>query len=372
MEMIPLVDPCYTNVDRDEIGICLGNWSLFDEKFQVEQFEEEFAAYVGCVGGVAVNSGTNALIVALEAWGVAETHSFAVDVSMPSYTCRALLDAASAIGVEPELYDNHCDVARAQFSLKVEDVTAGDVVVVPHMFGTDANLGFVEGLIDDITLSLGAVQSPHIGVCSFHRDKMISTGRGGVIVSQDTGFLERCRELAYYDTALLSGSERNGVQGEPATGVHSAFAEQRSDPESNGYRPAFSFGMSGMQAALGRSQLRQLPWFIERRKEIAARYTEVFSQAGMETPDSDVQSVFFRYIVGVRAPDVAVRRLADLGVECGRGVDPPLHRLLGLPPKDFPGAEECYSKLLSVPVHPSLTDEQVAYITEQVLATCAP
>ncbi len=333
--MIPLVAPYYTI--KDNIG------KAWEDDAEVRAFEEEFAAYVGCVGGVAVNSGTNALIVALEAWGVAETHSFAVDVSMPSYTCRALLDAASAIGVEPELYDNHCDVARAQFSLKVEDVTAGDVVVVPHMFGTDANLGFVEGLIDDITLSLGAVQSPHIGVCSFHRDKMISTGRGGVIVSQDQEFLARCRELAYYDQL------RNGA-----------------------YSPAFSFGMTGMQAALGRSQLCQLPGFIERRRDVAARYTAVFREAGIETPDPDVESTFFRYIIGVEDPAGKVEALERVGIEAGRGVDPPLHRLLGLPNEQFPGAEECYSRLLSVPVHPSLTDGQVGYIIEQVLQVCAP
>ncbi len=130
--------------------------------------------------------------------------------------------------------------------------------------------------------------------------------------------------------------------------------------------------MSGMQAALGRSQLKQLPGFIERRQEIASRYTASFQAAGIETPDPEVTSVFFRYIVGVEDPAVKVAELAKRGVEAGRGVNPPLHRLLGLDPTGFPGAEECYGKLLSVPVHPGLSDEQVSYITEQVLETCAP
>jgi dTDP-4-amino-4,6-dideoxygalactose transaminase len=237
-----------------------------------------------------------------------------------------------------------CDVPKASFDAPM---LVGDVGVLTHMFGTTTKVILISKdtfpVVQDMTLSLGAVKSPQYGVCSFHRDKMISTGRGGMIVSQDSAFLERCRELAYYD-----------------------------QPSNGKYRPAFSFGMTAMQAALGRSQLRQLPGFIERRREIAARYTAAFSSVGIETPDPDVDSVFFRYIIGVEHPEQKVAQLAGRGVEAGRGVNPPLHRLLGLPNDRFPGAEECFSKLLSVPVHPGLTDEQVDYITQQVVETCAP
>lgn len=328
--MIPLVAPHYT--DQDGIR---GAW--YDDESEVRAFEEEFAEYVGCVGGVAVNSGTNALIVALTAL---ETKMGEM-VGLPSFCCRAVLDAVVSSTGHSALVDNLCDIPTANFSMGHADT---DVVVVPHMFGTEAwdFVGLDQVAVHDITLSLGAVHAPQIGVCSFHRDKMISTGRGGMIVAQDQGFLDRCRELAYYD------QPRNGT-----------------------YSPAFSFGMTGMQAALGRSQLAQLPAFIERRREIAARYTEVFSQAGLETPDPGVESVFFRYIIGVYFdPADAVRRLADRGVECGRGVNPPLHRLLGLSSADFPGAEECFSTLLSIPVHPGLTDGQVEYVAGQVVEVC--
>jgi dTDP-4-amino-4,6-dideoxygalactose transaminase len=93
---------------------------------------------------------------------------------------------------------------------------------------------------------------------------------------------------------------------------------------------------------------------------------------GIECPNPDVESVFFRYLIGVTDPTDRVATLAERGIEAGRGVNPPLHRLLGLDPADFPGAEECWAKLLSVPVHPGLSDGQVEYITEQVLEVCAP
>jgi perosamine synthetase len=324
--MIPLVAPCITEHDRDAFHRGFLFDLLADGESQLRAFEEEFAEYVGCVGGVAVNSGTNALIVALRAAGITYAR-------IPSFTCRALLDAVFAEGITNALCDNRCDIRGARFG------ALGDITVVSHMFGTRDGTGVIE----DFTLSLGAVQSPMIGVCSFHRDKMISTGRGGMIVAQDESFLARCRELAYYD-----------------------------QPSNGAYKPAFSFGMTAMQAALGRSQLRQLPGFIERRREIAARYTAAFREVGIETPDPDVDSVFFRYIIGVDDPADNVRLLAARGVEAGRGVNPPLHRLLGLPNEQFPGAEECFSKLLSVPCHPSLTDEQVQFVLVQVLEVCAP
>jgi dTDP-4-amino-4,6-dideoxygalactose transaminase len=93
---------------------------------------------------------------------------------------------------------------------------------------------------------------------------------------------------------------------------------------------------------------------------------------GIETPARDVDSVFFRYIIGVDDPTGKMRLLAERKIEAGRGVNPPLHRLLGLPNDQFPGAEECFAKLLSVPVHPGLTDDQVEFITEQVIEVCAP
>ncbi len=326
--MIPLVAPTYSKTDRARWGAAL------EDDWMVRAFEEEFAAYVGCRGAVAVNSGTNALIISMRAL------NFPPKIVLPSFSCRALLDAVYGVGQsEPVLVDNECDVGRAQFGMRL---APNRVALLPHMFGVE-NPRYSQNAIQDITLSLGAVHSPEFGVCSFHREKMISTGRGGMIVAQDEAFLERCRDLAYYD-----------------------------QPSNGKYRPAFSFGMTGMQAALGRSQLAQLPSFIERRRHVAAQYTQSFSEAGIECPDPDVDSVFFRYIVGVDDPADKVEKLAERGIEAGRGVNPPLHRLLDLDPAAFPGAEECSSKLLSVPVHPGLTDEQVEYITGQVVEVCAP
>lgn len=333
-DVIPLVAPCITHQDREYVARAAYTTSLLNDETEVHRYEEAFAEFVGAAGAVAVNSGTNALIAALKASGVLPHDP----VQIPSYTCRALLDAVKAVGARPVLYDNRCDIPAADFN--GEPPAGIATTVLSHMFGIAAPRE--RHMIEDATLSLGAVHAAPVMVCSTSGDKMLTTGRGGIIAAQDGAFLKRCRELAYYDTPR------------------------------DGYRPAYSFAMSATQAALGNSQLRQLPGFIERRREIAASYTERFADAGIECPDMDCGSVFFRYIVASADPARAVATLATRGIEAGHGVNPPLHRMLGLDDRRFPGATRCLNSLLSVPCHPSLTDTDVEHIAEQVLEVCAP
>lgn len=298
---------------------------LEDEKF-VRRFEEAFAERVGCAGAVAVCSGTEAL-----ALGLAVAHHD-VSVRLPSYSCSAVLNAA-------ELHERR--LIDGSFDVRTAAMTQGHADVIVHMFGTSTKGG--PAPLEDWTLSLGGVGAllGKVGVCSTHASKMISTGRGGVVFSNDQPRLDEVRQLAYYD------SEPNGRLG------------------------AYSVGMSSMQAALGLSQLAQLDAFIERRREIAAAYSAAFEPAGIECPGPDCGSVFFRYLIGVEDPAAKVAGLAEHGIEAGRGVYPPLHRQLGLPDEQFPGATACVNRLLSVPCHPSLTDAQVEFVAEKVLEVCA-
>ncbi len=342
--MIPLVAPCITRQDEQHLAACAYDGRAFDER-TVREFEEAFAECVGARWAVAVNSGASALQLAIdvrhdirEGRELGQYDSGLYEV--PTLTCSALANAVSALGKKPALRDCAFDVRSAQMT------QFGGWVTV-HAFGRETiNVGSPDSL-DDLTLSLGADMNPpsKFGVCSTHASKMISTGRGGVIFGWesdgDSWLSEKVRRLAYYD------STPNGTLG------------------------AYSLGMSSMQAALGLSQLRQLDAFIARRREIAARYSEAFAAAGIECPDADCGSVFFRYLIAVTAPPARVSQLKAHGIEAGRGVYPPLHRQLGLPDDDFPGATAAVNSLLSVPCHPSLTDVQVGYITEKVLEVCA-
>lgn len=326
--MIPLVAPCITSLDRHFVaGRALSG--LLDDEFEVARFEEAFADRVGCEWAVAVNSGTSALILALYALRLRERI-----VEIPSWSCTALRIALDDC---ERLVDTEWNVRRAsaRWLHRIESPA-----VLPHMFGRATAHSAKSEVIYDYTLSLGAVRH-HIGlgVCSTSADKMISTGRGGLVFGNDPELHERVRRLAHYES-------------------HTDFG--------------FSVGMSSMQAALGNSQLAQLDSFIERRRELAARYTDAFRPAGIECPDADCGSVFFRYLIAVQNPDRCVMALASKGIEAGRGVYPPLHQLAGLPDDQFPGTMQAVNSLLSVPVHPSITDEQADHIIESVKEVCAP
>lgn len=335
--MIPLVAPTITAKDRNSVCGAIRAGALKSDRY-LREYEEAFAARVGCAGAVAVCSGTTALALVAEVLQLRWER-----VTIPTYTCSAL---ANASGILERRVPGRC-LADGTFDVKSARMTQRVATVKVHAFGNntvdDPRDLLNASLIEDYTLSLGAVQPlwAKVGVCSTHASKMLSTGRGGIVFSNDQALLDEVRSLAYYDD------------------------------EPNGRLGAYSLGMTSMQAALGLSQLRQLDDFIYRRRAIAGRYTYAFEPAGIECPAIGTGSVFFRYIIGVDDPAAKVAALADHGIQAGRGVFPPLHRQLGLPDADFPGATWCVDHLLSVPVHPSLTDEQVKYIAEHVVRICS-
>ncbi len=296
-----------------------------DSEIIVRGFEDRFTGRVGCAWAVAVCSGTVALELALDILDIGR-------VSIPTYTCVATQHATR--GRKVTYLDTHFDVKTATSRTSTHNMRG--VGIVTHLFGqrtqTDPHLPAIE----DWTLSLGAWPSRligKIGVCSTNASKMISTGRGGVVFGDDEALLERTREL---------------VQ-------------------------TRSVGMSSTQAALGVSQLSHLPEFIDHRRRLAAFYSERFTSAGIECPDPDCGSVFFRYLIAVeRDPAACVIDLALKGIEAGRGVYPPLHRLAGLPDDQFPGTMAAVNSLLSVPVHPSITDAEADHIIKSVIEVCAP
>ena len=177
----------------------------------VRDFENKFSQFLDVVGGVATNSGTSALVLALKTLDIGPGD----EVIIPSYTCLAVLNSVVQVGAIPQLTDNCYDVARMNYNLTPdlvrEKITPKTkAIIVPHMFGVPAEIDqiveFDLPVIEDITLSLGAWHKDRrvgawgdIGVCSFHRSKMITCGEGGMLVSNN-------RDL-YHRACYLNGWE---------------------------------------------------------------------------------------------------------------------------------------------------------------------
>lgn len=323
-----------------------------------KKFEEACARWLGVDAGVATNSGTSALVLSLAVLGVARGS----EVILPSYTCTAILNAVVISGAIPILVDNHDDIATMNFNLLADAVEeaitpATRAIIVPHMFGTAADVTAISALglpvIEDITLAFGATtpdgrQVGSVGdlaVCSFHASKMVACGEGGMLLGRQD-LARRAREL--------NGSESEQV-------------EQRFQNVSAPFTLQYGFRLSDVLAACGLAQVERLPETIARRRALARHYTEALGCVrGISLPKAEIPGcVFFRFIAQVsdRNPIDVLMALKDSGIEGGRGVYPPLHRLLETNPLSFPGAERAVCKNISIPLYPAIEDHEVEEVT---------
>ncbi len=312
----------------------------------VARFEQEAAPWLGCRGGVAVSSGTNALHLALAAVGVGPGS----EVLVPAYCCAALLNAVAQAGAEPVLVDTE----RGGVNLCPEDAARRltgrtAAIVVAHMFGRPAPLApFLElgpPVVEDCAQSLGAAEGEvrtggrgAAGVGSFYATKVITTGHGGMAVSRDPEVLARLRDLVDYDNR-------------------------------EEWRPRFSYRMGETAAALGLWQLERLPGFLRRRREVARRYDALLFPWWDAPSGAAAGRIDYRYVVRVPDAAAAIPALRARGVDAKRPVYRPLHHYLG---GDYPGAQAAHDQFLSLPLYPALSDEDAARVAEAVRALRCP
>ena len=313
----------------------------------VERFERGMAAYFGVVGGVAVNSGTMALEVALRVLDIGPGD----EVILPSYVCAAPWQAVQRVGaqarlvdIESETFQIDADLARAAITSKTR------AIIVPHLFGLPADLTALTSLglpiIEDCAQTLGALEQGRavgsvgtLTVCSFYANKLLCTGEGGMVLSNDSVLLERARALREYDGA----------------------------PSLNPL--ASNLKITDLQAAVGLAQLDRLPGFLERRVSLARQYREALVGTTVTLPavPSGRSHVYYRFVVrlsrrraGSDELSECLGRLERQGVQCRKPVFRSLHRYLDL--EGFPASAAAEDEALSIPLYPALADEEVAQV----------
>jgi dTDP-4-amino-4,6-dideoxygalactose transaminase len=170
---------------------------------------------------------------------------------------------------------------------------------------------------------------------------MLTTGYGGLVVSKDSKLADKIRDLINYDNR-------------------------------DNYITRYNYQMSDLSASLGLAQLKQLNQFIGRRRKIAAHYTRHLSSLNLSSlvlpaEQPDTISVFYRYVIRHPRADKIILRLNRAGIEAKKPVYKPLHRYFGLNSGDFPNAEHAHRSAISLPIHPSLTDRDRNYITDNLV-----
>ena len=316
---------------------------------ELERLERAVAAYVGRRFGVATSNGTSAVHLALAARGVGPGD----EVILPTSVCQGVLHAIEHAGATPVV----ADVTPRDFNLSAADALrrAGPktkAVIVPHMFGVPSDADALERaglpLLEDCAQAIGARRrGARVGalgfasVFSFYATKLIAAGDGGMVATDDEGLAERMRDLRYY-----GGKTTRAVR--------------------------YNYKMQNLQAAIGLVQLGKLEVFLARRRAVAAIYDRLFSGArGVELMPASAgdEPACYRYLIRVRRDWAQLEQAARArGVQLGHGVLMPLHRYLGLDPAGYPNAERLCAGVFSVPIYPSLSDDDAADVAARVLA----
>lgn len=343
---------------------------------EVKLFEQEIQSFLNTTNEViCVNTGTGAIHLALQALGIGPGD----EVLVPSLTYVATFQAISATGARPVA----CDVSLDRVFIDLDDaakrLTSRTKAILPVHYassseGMDAVRAFAaeNGLrvVEDAAHSFGCVRgSERIGsagdiTCfSFDGIKNITSGEGGAVLTSDPEVARRIKD------ARLLGVEKD---------TDKRYAGQRSwtfDVNEQGWR----YHMSNLMAAIGREQLKKFPAFAEIRRSRAQTYCAAFKNTpGLSLLDVDysqlVPHIFpVRIQFGHRAQ--VFDALIDAGIECGIHYQPN-HLLSFFKTKyKLPNTERLHGELLSLPLHPEVSDldqiniiKVVKHILESMIA----
>jgi perosamine synthetase len=292
---------------------------------RVAEFEKRFAEYVGCAHAVAVSSCTTALHLALLCAGIKAGD----DVLCPSLSFIATANAIRYAGASPVFVDIDPATYNIEPGCIERAITPrSKAILVVHQIGLPAALDKISeiakrhhlAVIEDAACAIGSeykgekIGKPHslMACFSFHPRKILTTGEGGMITTNDESLAARVRKLRQHAMSVSDLAR------------HSSSQVVTESYEEVGY----NYRMTDMQAALGLVQLKRLDGMLERRRELAQRYSERLSHLEWLIPPvvlKDCRHNFQSYMMRVRADapvtrDEMMQKLLDHGISTRRGI----------------------------------------------------
>jgi dTDP-4-amino-4,6-dideoxygalactose transaminase len=326
---------------------------------EVDAFEREFADYCGTKHCVALGNGTAALHLGLLALGVQEGD----DVITSPNTFLATAEAITYCGARPVFVDIDPATANLDPKLLERAITPRTRAILPvHLYGRPADMDAINEIAARRNLRVleDAAQA-----------------HGARYRGRRVGSLGHAAAFSFYPTKNLGAYGEGGA----LTTNHDQIAKfaraARSHGQTSRYEHEFigyNYRMDGFQGAVLRIKLRKLYAWTGRRQEIAREYRHALADARVEIPVDDPRDecVYHQFAIyagnrGAICSQLAAREI-DTAVHYPRPLHlQPAYSSLGYPPGTFPRSERACETVLSIPVHPYLTAEQVAFVASSVL-----
>ena len=365
-------------VDEDDIKevieVLRSDWLTTGPK--VEEFEESFAHFVGAGHAVAVSSGTAALHCATYALGI----GLGDEVIVPPMTFAATANCVVYQGGSPVFVDVDPGAllldpvqAKRKLTPRTKAIIAVDYAGQPCDYDVLRSLAEPYGIpiVADACHSLGAVyKGRNVGTLadltcfSFHPVKHITTGEGGMVVTDNPDLAERMR--CFRNHGITSSQRQRELR-------CSWFYEME--------ELGFNYRITDFQCALGISQLRKLPGWLKRRRDLAAKYDEALAGISFISPlakRDNLEHAYHLYVIRLHSEmrrldrDELFRRLREKGI----GVNVhyiPVHlhpfyrRRLGGETTRCPVAETAFKDIISLPLYPGLTDVDIECVISSLL-----
>ena len=367
MTEIPIANPQVSEAAKEAVCDVLDSSMLADGDV-VRSFESEFAEYVGVDHAVATSSGTTALHAMLEAAGIGEGDAVVTTPFSFVASANAIVHAGAKpafADIDPETYN--LDPATVRRVVEERDDVAAILAV--HLYGLPAAMDDLRAIADehDLWLFEDAAQAHgatfdgepvgSIGdasAFSFYPTKNMTTSEGGMVTTDDGELAERLRRVVDHGRAVEGDHGYEHVE------------------------VGYNYRMTNVAAAIGREQLKQLPTWVQERQRTASKLSQELSEIeGVQTPSipEGRTHAFHQYTIQVPARDRLVETLEECDV--GYGVYYP-STIPEQPAFDGvvedPGdavASELADRVISLPVHPYVDEDDVTTISNAVRSALA-
>ena len=358
MERIPITRPWFGKEEKDAVAAVLDSGKLHHGE-RVLEFEQRFCKVAGTDHAVAVGSGTSALYLALQALHL-KPASF---VHTTPLTYVSTGSTVAALGLKLSL----SDISLAYYNMDDDHVEraiapSASCILPVHLYGLPAPMAGLTDIarrrglkvVEDCAQAVGATYNGKpvgslgdLGCFSFNTMKIVATGEGGMVTSNDEKLASAVR------SARDIGRRGGGYEFQQVSG---------------------NFRMSEVEAAIGIEQLKKLPASVARRRENAAHYTRrLMNQKGVVVPvvPPGLEHVWYQYTLRVPGGrrDALRAHLSEAGIDTGVSYPLALHQLgifEGIHKGDLRRCEAACTEILSIPVHPWVGPNERERISDAV------